>query len=294
MKTLGYRYPRYGTIGLLLLLVMSAALLASKSPALAGPHLDWVTAWTTPVCWWGYILVVAAWIYRRQGASLLSGRRDRWLMLSLMSVVIWCVFEGYNRLMPGWRYVNLQTNLGLRYLGYGLSFATILPGVFLTAELLDSYGVFLNIQRRPVRWGDGALRASLVIGAACCLVPPFLPAGVRGYLWAFVWVGFVLWLEPINYWRGAQSLYRDWEFGDYSRTLQLLLAGATCGLLWEFWNYWAYTKWVYVFPVPVGASLRYFEMPLIGFLGFPVFALECFVMFHFIAGFFVREDKLGL
>jgi hypothetical protein len=45
---------------------------------------------------------------------------------------------------------------------------------------------------------------------------------------------------------------------------------------------------------PLGQSLKYFEMPLAGFLGFLPFALEYFTMFHFIASFFTREDKLGL
>ena len=60
----------------------------------------------------------------------------------------------------------------------------------------------------------------------------------------------------------------------------LLLAGLACGLLWECWNYWAYPKWVYTVPVPPDVKL--FEMPLAGYLGFPAFAVECFVMYVFV------------
>jgi hypothetical protein len=123
-------------------------------------------------------------------------------------------------------------------------------------------------------------------------VPPFCPETTRGYLWAFVWVGWFCLLEPFNYWRGTESIYRDWEEGNLARTLQLFASGVVCGVLWEFWNMWAYTRWVYIFPV--GQNLRFFEMPLVGFLGFLPFALEYFVMFHFLASFFTREDKLGL
>ena len=87
-------------------------------------------------------------------------------------------------------------------------------------------------------------------------------------------------------------MFRDWEHGDFGRTLQLAIAGALCGILWEFWNMWAYTKWLYIFPV--GQSVKFFEMPVIGFLGFLPFALEYFVMFHFIASFFTNDDTLGL
>ena len=97
---------------------------------------------------------------------------------------------------------------------------------------------------------------------------------------------------PQGFCAGVGRFEPYWEQGNWSSTLQLFMAGAICGLLWEFWNMWAYTKWIYVFPL--GQSLKYFEMPLAGFLGFLPFALEYFSMFHFIASFFTREDKLGL
>jgi hypothetical protein len=50
-----------------------------------------------------------------------------------------------------------------------------------------------------------------------------------------------------------------------------------CGWLWEFWNYWAAAKWLYIFPMFQGWKI--FEMPAPGFLGFPPFALECFTMY---------------
>jgi hypothetical protein len=134
----------------------------------------------------------------------------------------------------------------------------------------------------------------MVLGALCVLGPPFAPAAARGYLWAPVWVGWILLLEPFNYGRGLPSLFRDWENRQWGRTFQLAMAGALCGVLWEFWNAWAYTKWVYIFPVPLGANLKYFEMPLLGFLGFLPFAVEYFVLFHFVASFYTREDKLGI
>ncbi len=52
-----------------------------------------------------------------------------------------------------------------------------------------------------------------------------------------------------------------------------------CGVLWEFWNYWAGTKWIYA--VPILGDIRLFEMPVPGFLGFPPFCLECYVLYQF-------------
>lgn len=287
-----HRFPRYGTLGLLILVLMETAVFCAQNGVL--PRVPWelITSWTTPVCWWGYILLADAAVYRKKGRSMLTGRRPMLMLQCILSVVFWCLFEGYNRLMPGWQYINLEQNLSVRFLGYALAYATIMPGLFLTCELIQSYGMFIHRRGLRFHWGESALTASTIIGAVFALAPPFFPEAVRGYLWAFVWVGWILLLEPFNYRRGLPSLYRDWENGQLARTLQLLLAGAVCGALWEFWNMWAYTKWVYIFPL--GQDWKFFEMPLIGFLGFLPFALEYFVMFHFVASFFTTDDKLEI
>lgn len=287
-----HRFPHYGTLGLVILLLMETAVFCSQTDAF--PEVAWwrITTWTTPVCWWAYILIVDAWIYRRKGTSLLTDQRESLVIQCILSIVFWCLFEAYNRVMPGWRYVHLEQNLSVRLLGYAIAFATIIPALFLTGKFLQSYEFFGRAWMPQIRWSRGALVASVVVGAVFVLVPPLMPPETRGYLWAFVWIGWFFLLEPFNYWRGLPSLYRDWQYGDLSRTLQLFGAGAVCGLLWEFWNMWAYTKWVYIFPF--GQNARYFQMPLVGFLGFLPFALEYFTMFHFVASFFTRDDKLGI
>lgn len=292
MTGYAHRFPRYGTLGLVILLSMTTAIFCSLSERFAGFPWWRITAWATPVCWWGYILTVDAWIHRRQGTSLLANRRRLLALQCVLSVAFWCLFEAYNRLLPGWQYVNLDPRLNVRLLGYTIAFATIMPGMFLTCELIQSYGLFAHTRTPRVRWSNGALNTSLAVGALFCVAPPFLPEPVRGYVWALVWTGLILLLEPINYRRGVPSLFRDWEHGELGRTVQLVMAGALCGILWEFWNMWAYTKWVYVFPL--GQSVKLFEMPVLGFLGFLPFALEYFVMFHFVASFFTTEDELGL
>jgi hypothetical protein len=287
-----HRYPRYGTVGWIILLLMETVVLCSQVESLSNYPWWWLTSWATPACWWGYIFVVDAWLFRRNGTSLLTARRDLLSLECLLSIAFWCLFEAYNRVMPGWQYINLPEDMTVRFVGYAISFATIMPALFLTCALLQSFRLFANVRLASFRWPRALLNLSVVFGAVCCVGPPFAPELVRGYLWAFVWMGWFFLLEPINYWRGMPSLYRDWEQGNWSRTLQLFAAGTICGLLWEFWNMWAYTKWIYVFPL--GQSLKYFEMPLAGFLGFLPFALEYFTMFHFVASFFTREDKLGL
>jgi hypothetical protein len=97
-----------------------------------------------------------------------------------------------------------------------------------------------------------------------------------------VWVGFALLLEPLNYRRGRPSWLAALASGDASLLLALLASGIVCGVLWEFWNYWAATKWTYT--VPYLGHVKLFEMPVLGYLGFPLFALECYAMYHWLRG----------
>jgi hypothetical protein len=114
------------------------------------------------------------------------------------------------------------------------------------------------------------------------LVPPEIGA----YLFGAVWLGFLFFLEPINLQTGNESLWRDAREGFCSRIVALLIAGWVCGIFWEFWNYWAQARWVYVFPI--WQDWKIFAMPVPGYLGFPPFAAECFVLFAFFAPLFSR------
>src|SRR5205823_502586 len=130
----------------------------------------------------------------------------------------------------------------------------------------------------PKRWTiDGAGAASVAAGAALLAWPILTPSP---WLAAAVWLGFILLLDPINARNGAESLRGDLAAGHRGRLVNLLWGGLICGLVWECWNYWARSKWIYSVPVP--PDIKLFEMPLAGYLGFPAFAVECFVMYVFV------------
>ena len=115
---------------------------------------------------------------------------------------------------------------------------------------------------------------SVTVGAAMLLLPVVYPST---YLAAPVWLGFIFLLDPLNARAGSESILRDLRAGRRDRLVNLLVAGLVCGLIWEFWNYWAGTKWIY--NVPILPRIRLFEMPILGYGGFPPFAVECFVMY---------------
>jgi len=107
------------------------------------------------------------------------------------------------------------------------------------------------------------------------------------YLAAPVFLGFALLLDPLNAMTGAESIVGDVRRRHYGRLINLLLAGLVCGFAWELWNYRAGGKWMY--SVPILPNLRLFEMPLAAYLGFPAFAVECFVMYIWVRAFIWRS-----
>lgn len=51
----------------------------------------------------------------------------------------------------------------------------------------------------------------------------------------------------------------------------IALAGLLSGLLWEYFNFWADSKWIYVI---LKDAPHLFEMPIYGYLGFIPFAFS--------------------
>jgi hypothetical protein len=268
--------PKHAIAGAALLVLSEVAMLARVEPF-------WT--WHTPFAWTGYILLIDGIVYTLRGSSWLTDHRREFAFLAIVSIPLWVVFEGYNLLIKNWYYINLPENLFVRYLGYAWAFATISPGIFQTAELVAA---LRGRRRRRVdsRLATGTATddyrlstvdyASLAIGAAMLLLPVVWPSP---YLAAPVFLGFIFLLDPINARARDHSLLRDIRAGTYERVVNLLIAGFICGGLWEFWNFWARAKWIYT--VPIFGDIKIFEMPVLGYFGFPPFALECFTMYVF-------------
>ena len=247
--------------------------------------VGFVATFFTPICWWGYILFADALVRKLKGKSLLSSRRGEFVLLAGLSIAIWLVFEGYNLLIGSWEYINLPPSILLRYLGYVLSFSTVCPGLFETAEVLEGLGLE-RCRLRSLKLGRKFLAFLFALGVVMGVLPIIYPSG---YLIPLVWVAFIFILEPVNYVRGAPSILGDLQRGRAGRFYGLLLGGFICGFLWEFWNYWAVTKWNYY--VPYLPKVAIFEMPILGYFGFPPFAIECYAMYHFVRSFISRRKS---
>ena len=233
--------------------------------------------------WWAYILLADAAVYRLKGNSLLVSRFEEFCYLAPWSCFVWFLFELANLRLHNWQYTCVPSGRSLRWSGYFLAYATVLPGIFVTTELLGSARLFDKFEIRPLSITPRLIRALYAAGAAFLILPLAFPK----YFFAFIWAAFSLLLEPLNYRLGLGSLLRDLETGRPGKLFRLLTAGAVCGFLWEFWNYKAGARWVYT--VPLVGNLKLFEMPVAGYLGFPLFAVECYAIYNLIS--YLRRGK---
>jgi hypothetical protein len=204
-------------------------------------------------------------------------RKTEFFLMLFWSVVIWTFFEAVNLLMKNWYYINVVPFKSIRWIGYVVAYATVLPGIFETTELLEAAGILKKRRVKPLTVNQGLLAALVILGLISMLGVLLYPR----FCFPLIWGSLIFLLEPINYLKGGKSLLRDWERGTVRTFFLLLTAGLICGILWEFWNFWARTKWIYT--VPFFEELKLFEMPLAGFLGFPPFAVQCYVIYNFIS-----------
>jgi hypothetical protein len=263
-----------------------AIIVAAEAALFAGQPL--VARWFTPIVWTGYVLLADALAARLTGASYLTTHRADLVLVVLASILAWWLFEWYNapRFWRGgadaaglwWQYHDLEPSPWLRRIGYDWAFGTIFPALFLTAAVLRAR-IVRRIRVRPWRPRPATLTVLMALGAVMVVLPLVV---VSAWLVPLVWTGWALLLEPANARAGRPSWLADLGRGDASRLLALLAAGAVCGVLWEFWNYWAATRWTYT--VPYAGDVKIFEMPVLGYLGFPPFALECYAMYHWLRG----------
>lgn len=266
-----------------LAIIMGAEILLFSGNSFVGVYF-------TPLVWSGYIIFLDSVIYHQKGSSLIRQRPKELLFMLPLSILFWLIFEFYNFFIKNWYYVELPADPLKRGIGYAWAFATIWPAILLTAEAVQNSSWMSQRKIKPLVIKGEYLHISWVIGIFCLTIPLIVSEKLAHYLAAPIWLGFIFLLEPINYWLGKNSLTLKLVAGDPRPLYSLLLSGFICGLLWEFWNYWAGAKWHYT--VPILGEIKVFEMPILGYLGFPPFAIECYTMYYLAQNLLVKARVL--
>jgi hypothetical protein len=230
--------------------------------------------------WLGYILVVDGLVWYRRGTSLLTRSRRAFVGLFLVSIAVWWLFEVINWRTQNWEYLGRENFSDLSFLILSsISFSTVIPAVFGTAELVSTFGWVKRLGKGPVikpvppvLWGFFITGCVMLI---CILIWPkvFFP---------FNWLSFYFLLAPINVWLGNRSLSQYTAVGDWRPVVALWIGTLICGFFWEMWNIYSFPKWIY--HVAPFEFLYIFEMPLLGYGGYLPFGLELFAFYHLVMG----------
>ena len=257
----------------------TAALLAGAGLLLAAvavwglfTDVAWVSQAFYAWAWWAWILLLDAFCVWRRGSSLLTTRRPLLGLLATSSVTFWFLFELLNLRFKNWYYVGtFELDGPWTYVTAGLfvvmAFSTVFVGMFEAFDALGAAGVLTRrgAPRKLPAWLPGGLQLLGLAMAAAAVLFPF-------YLAPLIWGSLTFLLDPWNHKRGNRSLLRDIEAGDGRAVWRLFLAGLISGLVWESLNFAAAQKWIYT--VRGLEELKLFEMPLLGFLGFPALAFD--------------------
>ena len=228
------------------------------------------------VAWWSYIALVDAALALKSKHFLIFNRGLP--LLLIISAAFWCMFELINLRIQNWYYVNLPSMGLIRFVGYLLAYGTVIPGIYVTQKAFAA--LLGSIRVRPF---------SCMFNPVSCVALGFLMFALLmlfpSQLFFLAWIFLIPIIEGYNYAKNRWCFTKDLERGEATRLVSTLLSGLACGLLWEAWNYWAISKWVY--SVPFFERFKVFEMPILGYFGFIFFSLETILAINFI-----RESPL--
>ena len=239
--------------------------------------------------WWGYIFMLDGLVAIKRSSSLFTCRRKHVFPIALWSISFWFFFELLNLRYQNWYYVgvfNVDTPQGMAVSGLFvlLCFSTVFIGIFQTYEAITAFKFFKGWKGAPRKypaWVSYAVQLLGVIMVTLSLVFPH-------YLAPLVWGSFTFIVDPWNYRRGARSILRDLEKGDYGLFARIFIVGFICGLVWESLNFFAPQKWIYT--VRGLENFKLFEMPLLGFFGFPALAFDAFAAYAFLSYWFLGNE----
>ena len=274
MKT---RFPLHGWLGLTLAIVFWTINWNWDGPR---------THWAFFPMWLGYCLAIDGLVLARTGTSLLTRSWQNYISLFLLSAPVWWLFEALNLRTQNWTYLGVDGFTPLYYAFWTtLSFTTVIPAVFGSAEFFSSFDFVRRLGRGLVLRPDKRTTISFFVAGWIMLALMLLRPSI---FFPFVWLSPYCIFEPLNVWLKNRSLAEWTQNGDWRPVISLWLGVLLTAFFWEMWNFFSYPKWIY--HVPWGNWLHIFEMPLLGYGGYLPFALELYAIYHLIYGLSGRKQ----
>jgi len=269
-------FPLYGRIGLTLICLFW--------------FLNWYlsglrTHYTFFPIWLGYSLFIDGMVYMRKGSSLIKRNLKKYISLFIISIPVWWLFELFNFTTKNWNYSGTEHFSILEYiLLASLNFSTVIPSVFGTAELVST---IKNITRKRIKKSFGVssnIEIYFAFGGFLLIV---LFIHYPKIFYPLIWIIVYLLVESTNISMRNRTLIYYTRRANWRPIISLAIGTLVCGFFWEMGNYYSYPKWQY--NLPYVNSLHIFEMPVLGYIGYPFFGFELFALYQLITSFL--KDK---
>ena len=262
--------------------------------------LAWIVAWGSfgifsehsffPL-WLGYILTANGLSEVIFKTSLLRLLRWSFLRLFAISIPLWWFFEGMNSIVENWHYHFVRPISPAHYfVEASIDFSTVVPAVLSASFLLTA-----SLQRFASIWpklcpdvSNNSLATAVLIGIGCYSALPLFP----NETFPLVWIAPILILEPVAFSIRCPSLLRDVQTDGWTRLFAVMIATTVTGIFWEMWNYYSEQKWTYT--IPYVGFWKIFEMPLLGYLGYPFFGIIVFSYAAIVLTVTANQDLLSL
>jgi hypothetical protein len=262
--------------------------------------LSWIAAWGSlgflsehsffPL-WLGYIFTANGLSEILLKTSLLRLMGTSFAGLFAISIPLWWFFEGMNAIVQNWHYNFPRPISSLRYfIEASIDFSTVVPAV-LSASFLMA-GTMRSLHDAWPAWRPRVSEpelAATVLGALGCFA---LLALFPTETFPLVWIAPALILEPLAFSIGYPSLLADVRRQGWTRLFAVMIATTVTGFFWEMWNYYSLPKWTYT--IPYVGFWKVFEMPLLGYLGYPFFGIVVFSYAAIVLKLVAGRDLLAL
>lgn len=250
---------------------------------LHGPRTNWAFF---PL-WLGYCLTIDGLVLLRRGTSLMTRSWRKYVGLFIISAPVWWIFEALNGRLQNWYYVGSDLFSPLTFFIWAtLSFSTVIPAVFGTAEFAASFDFLKRLRPLPAIQPTQRVTSSFFIAGLLTFILMMIWPKI---FFPFLWLSLYFIVEPLNIWLGNSNI-TDWiKDGNWRPVGALWIGVLLTAFFWEMWNYFSYPKWIY--HVPWGGCCHIFEMPLLGYGGYLPFSLELFAIYHLVQG--ILGDKNG-
>lgn len=247
------------------------------SSILLNRQVAFMKNWYFCFAWWSFILILDSLNFRKNKVSPLSKSIKNFLFTAFISVFVWLLFELFNLRIKNWTYHSLPQNLFVRWIGYFVAFASVIPAMQEIYLFVEAFLRKKKLALFRIKVTSTLLYLSFFIG----VISVFLGLSLPRTFFPLAWLCFIFLLEPLNYRLGNETFLKDLEKKNWTRFWSWLMAGLTAGFFWEFWNFWANSHWEY--SLPYLNFWRLFEMPVFGYGGFLPFALEVFALYSLLS-----------